>query len=69
MLYDSVHAPPAGKWSLNKMLARIKWMQAMVSRDEARDAFRRAFSRPPRLLLYNPVALIFSLYYSYIYGE
>lgn len=40
----------------------------MVSRDEARSAFGRAFSRPPRLLFGNPVALIFSVYYAYVYG-
>ena len=40
----------------------------MVSRDEARQVFGRAFSRPPRLLFTNPVCLIFSLYYAYIYG-
>lgn len=41
----------------------------MVSVDEAKQVFGRAFSRPPRLLFTNPVCFLFSLYYSYIYGE
>lgn len=40
----------------------------MVSADEAKQVFGRAFSRPPRLLFTNPVCFLFSLYYSYIYG-
>ena len=40
----------------------------MVSRDDAKATFSRAFSRPPRLLLTNPVCLIFSAYYAYIYS-
>lgn len=41
----------------------------MVSTDEAKQVFGRAFSRPPRLLFTNPVCFLFSLYYSYIYGR
>lgn len=41
----------------------------MVSADEAKQVFGRAFSRPPRLLFTNPVCFLFSLYYSYIYGK
>lgn len=41
----------------------------MVSVDEAKQVFRTAFSRPPRLLFTNPVCFLFSLYYSYIYGK
>ena len=40
----------------------------MVSADDARQVFGRAFSRPPRLLFGNPVAFMFSIYYAYIYG-
>jgi hypothetical protein len=40
----------------------------MVSGKDAKAVFQQAFSRPPRLLLFNPVALLFSLYYGYIYG-
>lgn len=41
----------------------------MVSGDDAKQVFGRAFSRPPRLLFTNPVCAIFSAYYAYIYGE
>lgn len=68
MLYEAVHPLPPATQNIGKVFANLKWMRAMVSRDEAKDAFVKAFSRPPRLLLGNPVALIFSLYYSYIYG-
>lgn len=40
----------------------------MVSKDQAKTTFSRAFSRPPRLLFTNPVAFIFAAYYAYIYG-
>jgi DHA1 family multidrug resistance protein-like MFS transporter len=41
----------------------------MVSVEEARAVFGKAFSRPPRLLFGNPVAFLFSAYYAYIYGR
>lgn len=44
------------------------WMRDMVSRDDMRAAFGKAFSRPPRLLFGNPVAFIFCVYYAYIYA-
>ena len=41
----------------------------MVSGKDAKEVFQKAFSRPPRLLLFNPVCAYFSIYYAYIYGE
>jgi hypothetical protein len=41
----------------------------MVSLQDARQVFGRAFSRPPRMLFGNPVCFIFSAYYAYLYGE
>ena len=41
----------------------------MVSAEDAKRVFGKAFSRPPRLLFTNPVCLMFSLYYAYIYGK
>ncbi|WVQ78742.1 hypothetical protein IAT38_000829 [Cryptococcus sp. DSM 104549] len=59
-------APPAtGIW---KHLPDLSWMSAMVTKEEAMATYTRAFSRPPRLLLTNPVALGFSIYYAYTYG-
>lgn len=46
----------------------LGWMRVMVSADDARQVFGRAFSRPPRLLFGNPVAFMFSIYYAYIYA-
>lgn len=46
----------------------LSWMGAMVSRSDAKAVFGRAFSRPPRLFMFNPVCTIFSVYYAYIYG-
>lgn len=40
----------------------------MVSKSQAKSAFGNAFSRPPRLLLGNPVCFIFSAYYAFVYG-
>ncbi|CAK9787121.1 putative polyamine transport-related protein [Cutaneotrichosporon oleaginosum] len=54
--------------SPHRFLHERGWMRAMVSRDDASTAFKKAFSRPPRLLFGNPVAFIFSLYYAYIYA-
>jgi hypothetical protein len=54
--------------SPRRFLHERGWMRAMVSRDDANTAFKKAFSRPPRLLFGNPVAFIFSLYYAYIYA-
>lgn len=56
------------KLSISRNLHLLGWMSAMVSVDEAKQVFGRAFSRPPRLLFINPVCFLFSLYYSYIYG-
>lgn len=64
--------PPSGvlgSLTPRVIMDRLGWMGAMVSSGEARVVFGRAFSRPPRLLFTNPVCLIFSLYYAYIYGE
>lgn len=46
----------------------FEWMKVMVSGSEAKATFKRAFTRPPRLLLFNPVAFVFSAYYAYIYA-
>lgn len=46
----------------------LAWMKVMVTGSQAKEAFRLAFSRPPRLLFLNPVAFIFSTYYAYVYG-
>lgn len=43
-------------------------MTAMVSKEDAKAVYGRAFSRPLRLLFTNPVAFAFSLYYAYVYG-
>lgn len=51
-----------------RIIHNLGWMTAMVSSEQARAVFGRAFSRPPRLLFTNPVAFIFSAYYAYIYG-
>ena len=53
--------------SPRRYLHSFGWMSAMVSRDDAKEVFIKAFSRPPRLLLGNPVCLMFSAYYAYIY--
>lgn len=53
--------------SPRRYLHSFGWMSAMVSRDDAKEVFIKAFSRPPRLLLGNPVCLMFSMYYAYIY--
>ena len=50
-------------------LHRMGWMKVMVTADDAKEVFGKAFSRPPRLLFTNPVCIMFSLYYAYIYGE
>ncbi|ORX36494.1 major facilitator superfamily domain-containing protein [Kockovaella imperatae] len=47
---------------------RLAWMRVMVSAEDAKDVFKKAFSRPPRLLFTNPVCIMFSLYYAYIYA-
>ena len=59
----------AEKISPVRLLHDLGWMRVMVSRSEAKDVFRRAFSRPPRLLFGNPVCFIFSTYYAYLYGK
>lgn len=56
------------RFSPKRIIHNLGWMKAMVSKDQARTVFGRAFSRPPRLLFGNPVCLLFSLYYAYIYG-
>lgn len=56
------------RWRPSHMLHELSWMGAMVSQSEAKAVFRRAFSRPPRLFLFNPVCTIFAIYYAYIYG-
>lgn len=50
-------------------LPKLTWMMAMVSKEDAKAVYGRAFSRPPRLLFTNPVAFAFSLYYAYVYGK
>jgi DHA1 family multidrug resistance protein-like MFS transporter len=56
------------KLSPRRLIHNLAWMSAMVSRDQARQTFRRAFSRPPRLLFTNPVCALFALYYGYLYA-
>jgi hypothetical protein len=54
--------------SLSRFIHDLGWMSALVSGEDAKQVFGRAFSRPPRLLFTNPVCMIFSAYYAYIYG-
>ena len=59
----------SAKLSPKRIIHDLGWMSVMVSADDARVVFRRAFSRPPRILFGNPVAFMFSAYYAYIYGQ
>ncbi len=59
----------SAKLSPKRIIHDLGWMGVMVSADDARHVFGRAFSRPPRLLLGNPVAFIVLAYYAYIYGR
>ncbi|RXK41266.1 hypothetical protein M231_01416 [Tremella mesenterica] len=56
------------KLSPRRIIHDLGWMKEMVSRQDAKTVFGRAFSRPPRLLFGNPVCFIFSAYYAYIYA-
>ncbi|KAK4688067.1 hypothetical protein P7C73_g2033, partial [Tremellales sp. Uapishka_1] len=56
------------KLSPSRQLHNLGWMTAMVSASDAREVFGKAFSRPPRILLGNPVAFAASAYYAYIYA-
>ncbi|GFZ42665.1 hypothetical protein JCM24511_00382 [Saitozyma sp. JCM 24511] len=58
----------AQRLSPSRWIHDLGWMAAMVSGDDAKQVFGRAFSRPPRLLFTNPVCAIFSAYYAYIYA-
>ncbi|KAK8861475.1 hypothetical protein IAR55_002296 [Kwoniella newhampshirensis] len=51
-----------------RFLPDLTWMAHMVSRDEMKTVYGRAFSRPPRLLFTNPIAFGFSVYYAYTYA-
>ncbi|RSH77130.1 uncharacterized protein EHS24_003760 [Apiotrichum porosum] len=71
--YEVTHPqeePPGwrDKLSPRRLIHNLAWMSAMVSRDQARQTFGRAFSRPPRLLFTNPVCALFALYYGYLYA-
>lgn len=70
-IHHPISAPsgPRDRLSPSRIIHDLGWMSAMVSRRDAREVFSRTFSRPFRLLLFNPVCSIFSLYYAYIYGE
>ncbi|OCF30330.1 hypothetical protein I316_08034 [Kwoniella heveanensis BCC8398] len=50
------------------ILPDLTWMKHIISKDEARAVYAKAFSRPPRLLLTNPVAFAFAMYYAYVYA-
>ncbi|WVF67123.1 hypothetical protein IAT40_001868 [Kwoniella sp. CBS 6097] len=50
------------------ILPDMTWMKHIISKDEARAVYAKAFSRPPRLLLTNPVAFAFAMYYAYVYA-
>lgn len=74
MYYRQTHAlkTPSrvlGRLSPAYLIRKNAWMSTLVPRSDARRVFGNAFSRPPRLLLTNPVCLIFSTYYAYLYGE
>lgn len=56
------------RYSPSHIKHELSWMGAMVSRADAKEVFSRAFSRPPRLFLFNPVCTVFAVYYAYIYG-
>ncbi|ORY29507.1 major facilitator superfamily domain-containing protein [Naematelia encephala] len=56
------------KISPRRISHELGWMTAMVSADEAKSVFSKAFSRPGRLLFTNPVAFVFSAYYAYVYA-
>jgi hypothetical protein len=66
-----IYDPPSfiSRFDPRRMIHDLGWMRAMVSVKDVGEVFGKAFSRPPRLLFTNPVCLIFSLYYAYIYGE
>ena len=57
------------KISPRRFFHDLAWMKHMVSRSEARSAFGKAFSRPPRMFFTNPVCFIFCVYYAYLYGK
>ncbi|KAL7408914.1 major facilitator superfamily domain-containing protein [Mrakia frigida] len=46
----------------------LAWMVELFHESDWKPVFKRAFTRPPRLLLLNPVCLIAAVYYAYIYG-
>lgn len=66
--YPLPDASGLARLSPRRFVLELGWMRSMVSRTDANSAFKKAFSRPPRLLFGNPVAFIFSLYYAYIYA-
>ncbi|KIR32641.1 hypothetical protein I304_05432 [Cryptococcus deuterogattii CBS 10090] len=68
MTYRVTHPLSLATSSRRHYLPDVTWMTAMVSKEDAKTVYGRAFSRPPRLLFTNPVAFAFSLYYAYVYG-
>ncbi|KAL0252407.1 hypothetical protein I308_101798 [Cryptococcus tetragattii IND107] len=68
MTYRVTHPLSLATSSRRHCLPDMTWMTAMVSKEDAKTVYVRAFSRPPRLLFTNPVAFAFSLYYAYVYG-
>lgn len=69
MTYRVTHPLSLATSSRRHYLPDMTWMTAMVSKEDAKTVYVRAFSRPPRLLFTNPVAFAFSLYYAYVYGK
>lgn len=65
-----IYDPPSfiSRFDPRRIIHDLGWMRAMVSVKDVGEVFGKAFSRPPRLLFTNPVCLIFSLYYAYIYA-
>lgn len=44
-------------------------IRAELGDPRIKSVFARTFARPPRLMLTNPVAIVFSTYYAYTYGN
>ncbi|GAA97794.1 uncharacterized protein L969DRAFT_52281 [Mixia osmundae IAM 14324] len=44
------------------------WSQKLTPSHKTRTLIKRTFSRPPRLLLTNPVAAFLATFYAYLYG-
>ncbi|WVQ78741.1 hypothetical protein IAT38_000828 [Cryptococcus sp. DSM 104549] len=68
MTYHATHPLSPAETGFRRHLPDLSWMAAMVSRQDMKTVYGRAFSRPPRLLFTNPVAFAFSIYYAYTYA-